>query len=110
MAVAPILSKRGAGEGDLDRRVVDRLAELSAGEPLLLAMYAEDLSTIAQTMAGVGVEALEGLFGPAFAAYFSRAFDAQEATGRQEDQEAVARPWPYSPWPWGLLRARTQWI
>lgn len=87
-AVAPILESVGLATESITEALIDRLMVLSVGEPLLLALYAEDLSAIARSGASVGVKTLEGM-SPGFAPYFSRAFDAQRSTGEQEDQETV---------------------
>jgi hypothetical protein len=88
-AVVPILESVGIAKEAVSSALIDRLMELSAGEPLLLALYAEDLSEIAKSGGHVGVEVLEGI-SPGFAAYFSRAFDAHRLAEEYRGQEVVA--------------------
>lgn len=87
-AVVPILESVGIAKEAVSGPLIDRLMVLSAGEPLLLALYAEDLSVIAKSGGHVGVEVLDGL-SPGFAAYFSRAFDAHGFAEEHRDQEVV---------------------
>lgn len=88
-AVSPILESAGVAKEAVSDALIDRLMVLTAGEPLLLALYAEDLSSYAKENAGnVGVEVLDNLT-PGFAAYFSRAFDAESLADHRGDQEDV---------------------
>lgn len=75
-AVIPILESVGIDKNDVCDKLVERLIFLSAGEPLLLGLYATDLSDIARREGKISVRSLEGL-SPGFTAYFSRAFDTQ---------------------------------
>ncbi|MBV7489862.1 hypothetical protein [Pseudomonas sp. PDM30] len=86
-AVAPILESVGIAKEVVCDALIDRLMVLSAGEPLLLALYAEDLSAIARSGVRIYVDVLDGL-SPGFTAYFSRAFDSQ-SLGEHGGQEAV---------------------
>lgn len=87
-AVVPILESVGIAKEAVSDALIDRLMGLSAGEPLLLSLYAEDLSAIARNGGHVGVELLDGL-SPGFAAYFSRAFDAHSFGELRGSQEVV---------------------
>lgn len=85
-AVLPIFESVGIAKEAVSDALIDRLMVLSEGEPLLLALYAEDLSGIAKSGGRICVESLGGM-SPGFTAYFSRAFDSQDLAG--EHQEAV---------------------
>ncbi|RQP25387.1 hypothetical protein DZC73_11230 [Albitalea terrae] len=87
-AVVPILESVGIAKETVSDALSDRLMVLSAGEPLLLALYAEDLSAIAKRGGHISAEVLDGLL-PGFAAYFSRAFDAQSFAEEHGGQESV---------------------
>lgn len=86
-AVIPIFESVGVAKAKVSDALITRLMVLSAGEPLLIALYAEDLSAIAKSGAQTSLESsLDGLL-PGFNAYFSRAFDFQSS--EWELQEAV---------------------
>lgn len=87
-AVAPILESAGLAKEAVTGALVDRLMTLSGGEPLLLALYAEDLSALVQSGRAIGLDALEG-FVPGFSAYFAQTFDVQRNPSGAEDQEVV---------------------
>lgn len=87
-AVVPILESVGIVREAVSEALIDRLMGLSAGEPLLFALYAEDLSAIARSGEHVGPEALDGL-SPGFAAYFSRAFDTHRFAELHGGQEVL---------------------
>lgn len=86
--VVSILESVGFEPNESIEVLADRLFLLSGGEPLLLALYAEDLRTLAAGGQPVSVEALDGL-SPGFEAYFSRAFDVRQSQQMQGDTEAI---------------------
>jgi hypothetical protein len=85
-AVTPILASAGLSADVVTDALIDRLMVLSGGEPLLLALYAEDLSEVVRAGGTVGLTTLEGLT-PGFSDYFARSFDVQR--NPSEDQEVV---------------------
>lgn len=87
-AVVPIVESVGLAKESLTEALIDQLMVLSLGEPLLLGLYAEDLSAIVKSGLRIGAEVLDGL-SPGFAAYFSNAFDAQQMALEHGDQEVV---------------------
>lgn len=87
-AVAPILESTGIAKPAISDALIDRLMELSTGEPLLLSLYAQDLSAIARGGGHFSVKSLEGL-SPGLSAYFSLAFDSSGFAGEHGGQEAV---------------------
>lgn len=88
MSITPVLESVGFPKAMATHALVDRLMMLSAGEPLLLALYAEDLGEIARRGEHVGKDTLDGL-SPGFTAYFSRAFDAENFGEGPGDQDTV---------------------
>lgn len=87
-AVAPILNSIGLSREVEDDALVLRLMNLTDGEPLLLALYAEDLRDIARGGDQINAAVLDGL-SPGFAAYFSRAFDMFSLVGDTDSQDVV---------------------
>lgn len=88
ISIASILKSAGFTKEGTSNKLVDRLMELSAGEPLLLSLYVEDLSDIAARGEYVGSETLDGLL-PGFTPYFSRAFDAHSFAEEHVGSEVV---------------------
>ena len=87
-AVVPILESVGLTKQAQTAVLIDRLMVLSAGEPLLLALYAEDLKGVEEKGETPDVQILEGIT-PGFSAYFSRVFDAQLQTLEAGEQETI---------------------
>ena len=91
-AIADVLAKMGAPVDHLaaERQVVERLEELTEGEPLLLRYYAEDLWGLAKereapARARIGRADLDALK-PGFGAYFERWLDLQQQAWKAEGQ------------------------
>ncbi len=83
--IADVLVKLGAplDVAAKDRDLVDRLAELTEGEPLLIRYYAEDLWLQSSTMTRVTRADLDDLK-PGFDSYFKRWFELQEKQWNEE--------------------------
>lgn len=75
-SLASILQSVHIEEGEITKELIERLMTLSLGEPLLVALYAEDLAHGKLAGRNVSVDALVELL-PGYAPYFSRAFDAR---------------------------------
>jgi hypothetical protein len=78
-ATADVLLKLGAPIDVLARqpRIVDRLSELTEGEPILVRFYAEDLWQLGQHRARITIGDLDSLK-PGFGSYFARWLSYQE--------------------------------
>ena len=83
--IRDVLVKLGAPVDSVgtEPALVEKLLELTDGEPLLVRYYAEDLWQFARTGARV-TRADLGTLKPGFNAYFERWFDHQETLWRQE--------------------------
>jgi hypothetical protein len=84
--IADVLVKLGASVDIAVREpdLVERLVELTEGEPLLVRYYAEDLWRVGSKGVPVTRSDLD-LLKPGFASYFERWFDLQEELWRQEN-------------------------
>jgi predicted metalloprotease len=89
-AIADVLLKLGAPTDVLarQRNIVERLAELTEGEPLLVRFYAEDLWQLGPRCARITISDLDDMR-PGFGSYFERWLTYQE---RLWDDEGVNIP------------------
>ncbi len=72
--------------GDFEPSVIDRLMELTAGEPLLVRLYAEDIADKYKSQGTFSVADLINIK-PGFAAFFSRWLTQQRQAWKDEGQE-----------------------
>ena len=81
--VVAVLQSVGLYPGKIHDEVINRILELTEGEPLLLKLYAEDLLLIAHQQEQINISDLVGLK-PGFGAYVSRWFEHQRQAWKEE--------------------------
>ena len=87
-AIGPILISVDIPSELVDDALCQRLMQLTEGEPLLMALYAEDLRDIVREGGTITAGILADL-SPGFAAYFSRAFDMLGLAGDTDNLEVI---------------------